>query len=195
MAEVLDDGTCTRCLNHADRCTCTAAPARGGKRKKRKGPAVTPTSPLDRLPIEKRVGTRVRPEYAVPVFGAAKFGTMRHGTILRNERVYQGGGELGNFMYHRERVISIGLDVWERIQRGVDVIEMIDHRANRCFRITMDDARQFGYVYDAGIGPRWGVPVDLWAVEQGERPPLPGRPLDAPSPAATPAESPQKRLI
>lgn len=185
--QALDDGTCSRCLSHMSGCRCPSlsGAARRPRRRtgvRRNGPVATPTTAWDRLPIEKRMGTRVDPAYAQPIIGLAKHGRMRHGTILRNERVYQGGGELGNFMLHKRQLITIAMDVWTQLQRGVDVIEMIDHRANRCFRITFASARDHGYAYDEGIGMRWGIPVEYWMVEQGERPPLIGARLDAPAP-------------
>lgn len=179
------DGSCSGCAWPAEQCECVSPGRKAAARKKRE-----PTT-WDRMPIELRAGTPVDQRYAIPIFGTSKRGKMRHGTILKNRRVYQCGGEIDNFVYWKLHAVTIALDVWvqvrdgvarDGVRYGVDVVEVVDHRRNRVWRIDKDDMQRLGEMYEDGIGKRWAVNLDHGLWEQGELPPKKGKPLD-PAPA------------
>ena len=183
------DGSCAGCLEPAADCKCVAASIPKKAKKPRKPREATV---WDRMPIELRAGTHVDQHFAIPIFGTSKRGTMRHGTLLKNMRVYQCGGEIDNFVYWKEHAVTIAYDVWLQIRDGVvregrrygaDVIEVVDHRRNRVWRVDMSVARERGRAYEDSqhsIGKRWAIHLDYGLWEQGELPPKKGAPLDPP---------------
>jgi hypothetical protein len=113
-----------------------------------------------RQEIRERAGTRLDHRFTEPVYGSGRRGRIQHGTLDRRQRVYQCGGELKNFVFWKARLVSFDLSVWQVIQDAAEWIEVIDHERNECYRVSIGLARLHGRVYDAGLGPRWGVPLD-----------------------------------
>lgn len=91
------------------------------------------------------------------------------GWLDRRQRVFQSGGRLREFCFFKERLHSLPSDVWEELRTrwadAVDVIELVDYEAGRVYRVAFAVARAEGRWYQAGIGPRWGVPTELWTEE------------------------------
>jgi hypothetical protein len=112
----------------------------------------------DRVSVTERAGTRLSDaKVAVP---DAK-GRI-HGYLDTDQRIYQGGGELMNFVYRAKNLISLDLQVWQFIQPYVDRIEMIDHGRNEVYEVSSRLFSQGFQVYEAGIGKRVGLPIDHW---------------------------------
>jgi hypothetical protein len=115
-----------------------------------------------RPPIGERAGTVLDHRFTDPIKGSARRGVTQHGSLDRRQRLYQGGGELKNFVYWKHKSVTIAQDVWEQIRGNADWIEMLDHQKNEVYRIDMDSAIRLGRTYDAGIGPRWEVPLNAF---------------------------------
>lgn len=144
-----------------------------------------PRTLWQRLPPSERAGTVLDwragnceeiagPDYQRP-------GCLRtHGVLDRRQRVYQSGGELKNFAYWKEDLLTLDAMVWGQIAHNCEWIELIDHELNRCYRIRTTTAIREGRRYDAGIGERWGVPRVFWSVSDGPLEP------ERPAPTAEP---------
>jgi hypothetical protein len=116
---------------------------------------MVPRAPVvrDKPPVERRAGTRLTPGAKLAVYSSASGRPRQHGTLDLAQRLYQGGGERGNFIFRRRGLVTLALDVWERIRGAVDTIELIDHTSNRCYRIPAAYCRRHGgEVYTAGSG-------------------------------------------
>ena len=124
--------------------------------------------PATRPPRLARAGTVLDHRFTVEVLARQPLSgrRARAGYVDTRQRVYQGGGELKNFLFRLRKLISLQADVWEivRTHPDVDWLELVDHPKNRCFRISLEDAISHGVWYDAGIGSRWGVPFDRWEI-------------------------------
>ena len=133
-----------------------------------------------RLPVEERAGTVLdwRAHNCIEVMGPTYRGGPEqvHGVLDRRQRVYQSGGELRNFLFWKEGLMSLAFGVWVQIQDQAEWIELIDHELNHCYRIRVAVAADKGHAYEAGIGLRWGVPRELWARSGA---PEPERPVPA----------------
>lgn len=92
-----------------------------------------------------------------------------HGMLDRRQRVYQAGGETGNFFFWKSQpaLLSLDLDVWRQIAPQVDTIEMVDHGRNEVWVVDVICA-QLGQTYEAGIGSRWGVPMPCCQLVQAD---------------------------
>jgi len=139
-----------------------------------------------RLPVKLRAGTHIDWRTTVrsidgPAYNGGRNTTV-HGYLDLRQRVYQSGGELKNFLYQKERLLSLALSVWLQVQDEAEWLELIDHELNRCYRIRTKLAAKAGRQYQAGIGPRWGVPIGLWDVSEG--PVEPERPEPSPDAAS-----------
>lgn len=90
------------------------------------------------------------------------------GYIDSSAHLYQGGGEAEDFIYWKERLVTFQADLWEQLcgplGRHIQYLEMVDRVANRVYRTSFQTARDAGHWYDAGIGKRWGVPLECWEV-------------------------------
>jgi hypothetical protein len=141
-------------------------------------PAVPIPSEFSRPPTALRAGTRI--DHAggnaieircrQPLTGR----TSLAGWLDRRQRVFQSGGRLREFCFFKERLHSLPSDVWEELTTrwadAIDVIELVDYEASRVYRVAFTVARDQGRWYQAGIGPRWGVPTALWDVETESEP-------------------------
>lgn len=87
-----------------------------------------------------------------------------HGLLDESQRIYQTGGELKNFIYWKNRWVTIAEDAWRQVFGKVDWLEVIDHERNECWRIAMIKAAKNATKYNAGVGPRIGIPMDLFDV-------------------------------
>src|SRR5512146_367999 len=122
-----------------------------------------------RLPVGERAGTELdwRGGNCVPVIAPMPTNPsvlMNHGAIDKRQRTYQNGGEFRNFLFSKLGVLSLDLNAWNQVLASEDVefVELIDRDLNECWRIRKPTAIECGYEYDAGIGPRWGVPTGYW---------------------------------
>lgn len=199
--ETYADGKCAGCAYPAERCRClpVGSTVASGKRKLRSPASPSrakkaPRGAAPRLPTSQRAGTRLLYEprgNVIPVLGRTDRGVKEHGYIDRRQRIYQCGGELSNFVYWKDDLMSFAEDVWHQINAGgVDMIEVVDHTRNRVFRLSIQRARE-GHWYESeknSIGRRWGVPFRWWPVEHGVEPAPKGEPLDPP--AEVPAQPP-----
>lgn len=118
----------------------------------------------NRPPATQRAGTKIDHNNVEPIHGAAKMVGNVHGLLDHTNRVYQGGGELGKFVFWKKRLVSLALTVWEQIKDRCDWIEMIDHDRNECYRVDIETAKARGEQYNAGIGPRWGIPLEVFKI-------------------------------
>lgn len=123
-------------------------------------PAVTKNTP-----IEDRAGTRLDHRFTRLVSGVRENNKrIDFGTIDTRQRIYQHGGDLSKLVYWKLKVAAFGPEEWRVIKVEADFIELIDHNTNKCYRISVADAKEKGYVYEGKVGRRWGVPLDLFTV-------------------------------
>jgi hypothetical protein len=117
-------------------------------------------------PSSGRAGTRLTDGAKIAIYGPGANGiACQHGTLDMAKRLYQCGGEAGNFIYRRLQLVSMALVVWERIQMDCNRLEFIDHMQNQCYAIRTYCCRLHpGQRYDAGIGPRIGWPIDWFEI-------------------------------
>lgn len=113
--------------------------------------------------IAGRAGTPLDHRWTHEIIGTARRKRL-HGLYDESQRLYQSGGEASNFLYWRRRYVSLDYNAWQQVYQKVDWIEMIDHEANECWRIAMKKAIKHAYKYNAGIGDRVGIPMELWDV-------------------------------
>ena len=114
--------------------------------------------------VQQRAGTTLNHSWTHKIMGSGRRGKLTHGLYDESQRIYQTGGELKNFIYWKKRYVTIAEDAWRQIFGKVDWIEVIDHERNECWRISMKKAERAAVKYDAGLGPRVGIPMDLWTV-------------------------------
>ena len=133
------------------------------------------TTPWDRLPVHLRAGTPIdwslSPERLKYIKEDGSPGT--YGTLARAQGFYQCGGELGNYVYWRLGIVSIPLSVWEKIYGRCRRIECVDHTHNECYSLSAEEFFNNLVEYEAGIGPRVGVDLDLWHVSGPQNGPSP----------------------
>lgn len=122
---------------------------------------------VPRPPINGRAGTPLNHKFVVEVTGAGRRGRMIHGLYDTSQRVYQSGGELTSFVFWKKGLVTMSKDAWTAIVGKADWIEMIDHEHNECHRILVKKAVKHAVVYEAGIGERIGIPMDLFDVIRG----------------------------
>lgn len=122
----------------------------------------TPTALRAGTPIDHSPGNAVKIWTRRPTVGDS----IPAGYVDRRQRFFQTGGKIGQFVY-RERVTFPG-DVWRELVStwadAIDFLEYVDHEQHIVYRIAFADARASGAWYEAGLGPRWGVPEELWEV-------------------------------
>lgn len=111
-----------------------------------------------------RAGTKLDHRWTHEIRGTGRRGSLVHGLYDESQRLYQTGGELSKFVYWKRRLVSISEDAWRQVYGKVDWLEVIDHERNECWRIAMKKAAQHAIRYNAGMGPRVGIPMDKWTV-------------------------------
>lgn len=121
-----------------------------------------------RKPVPERAGTPINHANAEKILGKAAKGKMVHGILDKDTGVYQCGGELKNFVYWKEQLVSIGKDVWDQIANRAKFIEIVDHKKNECYRTNIETAKKYGRIYNAGIGPRYGVPLECFGIARAD---------------------------
>jgi hypothetical protein len=119
----------------------------------------------DREVIPKRAGTHLSAA-KVPVMVRGADGRFKqHGSIDTQQRIYQHGGELGNFVRWSKHAITLSSEAWHQMGGLVDRIEMIDHGRNECYSVSSADAHRHASFYaDPKLGRRVAVPLDAWDV-------------------------------
>lgn len=120
---------------------------------------------MERKAIKERAGTALDHRFTVPIYSSSTGTRKQHGTVDNSQHLYQCGGELGNFVFWKKRAVTLAADVWRQIEPAVNRLEFIDHDKNVCYWIDADIARAEGYLYNAGIGDRWGIPLELFNKE------------------------------
>lgn len=115
-------------------------------------------------PVDQRAGTLLDHRFTRLVTGERDGKKISFGTLDSRQRIYQHGGDLSKLVYWKLRVAAFGPEEWRVIKVDADFIELIDHNTNKCYRITVEDAKTKGYVYEGKVGRRWGVPLDLFTV-------------------------------
>lgn len=119
---------------------------------------------VERHEIQQRAGTILDHRWTHRVESKGRKGIRQHGLYDERQRVYQTGGELSNFVYWKKHLVSIAEEAWRQVFQKVDWLEIIDHERNECWRISMQKAIKYAVKYDAGIGPRVGIPMDRFDV-------------------------------
>ncbi len=119
---------------------------------------------VEREEVRTRAGTQLDHRWTHRITGKGRRGTLQHGLLDERQRIYQTGGELRNFVYWKRKWISLAEDAWNQIRLKADWIEVIDHEKNECYRIAMKKAIRYAKSYDAGLGPRIGIPMEKWDV-------------------------------
>jgi len=122
---------------------------------------------VPRPPVNGRAGTPLDHKHTIEVRGQGRRGSLVHGLFDESQRVYQSGGELSSFVFWRRGLVTVSKEAWIAIVGKADWIEIIDHEHNECWRILMKKALKHAVLYDAGIGERVGVPMELWDVIRG----------------------------
>lgn len=110
----------------------------------------------------RRAGTTLTPGAKRSIYGPGQYGKRlkEHGVLDEALRLYQTGGESGNFIYRRLNMVTLDLSVWRKVDGRCETLEWVDHTRNVCYRLTTWAARYYGgHRYDAGIGERVGWPV------------------------------------
>lgn len=115
-----------------------------------------------RKAVAERAGSHLNPRTTHPVLGSARRGRSTHGVLDTSISLYQCGGEMENFLYRKEGLLSLDRAVWETVEKQAAYIEIVDHDTNSVYVITVAEAKAHGRYYDAGIGPRYGVPGHHW---------------------------------
>lgn len=111
-----------------------------------------------------RAGTKLDHKWTHQIVGGGRRGTLVHGLYDESQRIYQTGGELKHFIYWKHKLVTFNKEAWDQFWQRADWIEVIDHERNECWRIALAKAIKSAKVYDAGIGKRVGVPMNLWDV-------------------------------
>ena len=119
---------------------------------------------VEREEVITRAGTQLNHRWTHRVEGRGRKGVTQHGLYDESQRVYQTGGELSNFVYWKRHWVTLAEDAWRQVYGKVDWIEVIDHERNECYRISMKKAVLNAVKYDAGIGTRVGIPMELFDV-------------------------------
>lgn len=174
--------TCTRTLGVGTPCQGTMLVADNPewvkRERRRKAPAVPVVE--QKPEVSGRAGSHLSLGSKVSVWARGKDPTKKevHGTLDMAKRIYQTGGEAGNFILRSKGLITMALDAWRRAEDGSDTMEFIDHTRNVCYRVrTYVLRRNRGTQYDAGIGERIGWPIDWFdIVDAQERVLTPGNP-------------------
>jgi hypothetical protein len=117
---------------------------------------------MDRPAIKDRAGTHLKRSACEPIYGTGK-SHRQIGTLDNDQRVFQCGGEISNFLYKSRMLISLPWDVWEQVRLRCDWLEIVDHEENVCYRVHVSVAIQFGTSYDNSLGKRFGLTVGRWA--------------------------------
>ena len=123
---------------------------------------------VTREELETRAGTKLNHKWTHEIRGKGRRGSLVHGLYDESQRIYQTGGELSKFVYWKRRWVSISEDAWRQVYEKVDWLEVIDHERNECWRIAMKKAARAAVKYNAGMGPRIGIPMDEWTVITAE---------------------------
>lgn len=119
---------------------------------------------VEREEIQTRAGTLLDHRWTHRIEGKGRKGVRQHGLYDERQRIYQTGGELSNFIYWKRHWVTLAEDAWRQVWQKVDWIEIIDHERNECWRIAIQKAARHAVKYDAGLGPRIGIPMEFWDV-------------------------------
>jgi hypothetical protein len=119
---------------------------------------------VSREDVDTRAGTQLDHRWTHKIMGHGRRGALVHGLYDESQRIYQTGGELSRFVFWKRRLVTIAEDAWRQVYGKVDWLEVIDHERNECWRISMKRAEKAAVRYDAGLGPRVGIPMDQWSV-------------------------------
>jgi hypothetical protein len=119
---------------------------------------------VSRKETATRAGTVLDHRWTTPIEGYGRKGKLQHGLYDQKQRIFQTGGEFSRFVYWKERLVSFSYDAWRVVIDKTDWFEVIDHERNECWRIAGEKARNNAVVYEAGLGKRVGIPMDLWDV-------------------------------
>lgn len=119
---------------------------------------------VEREEVLTRAGTQLDHRWTHRVESRGRKGVRTHGLYDERQRIYQTGGELSNFVFWKKHLVSLAKDAWSQVIDKVDWIEIIDHERNECWRISVQRARRYAVNYDAGLGPRIGIPMVKWDI-------------------------------
>lgn len=111
-----------------------------------------------------RAGTKLDHRWTHRIEGKGRKGTTQHGLYDERQRVYQTGGELSNFVFWKRKLVTFAYEAWQQVFMRTDWFEIIDHERNECWRISGEKARNNAVKYDAGLGTRIGIPMELFDV-------------------------------
>lgn len=127
---------------------------------------------VDKPGKEQRAGTKLS-DQAFPVLAGPAGQKKVHGQLDPKLRVYQSGGEAGNFIKWNIKAITLAMEVWDTLGAAVDLIELVDHARNEVYQTTMEEAYLQGYTYpDPKLGVRYAIPLACWVVYSADGMPL-----------------------
>jgi hypothetical protein len=112
----------------------------------------------------RRAGTVLDHRWVHPISSMGKKRRTQHGLYDESQRLYQTGGELDKFVFWKMKLVSLSYEAWVQVVEKADWIEIIDNVRNECWRIPMARARKHAVRYEAGIGPRVGIPIKHWSI-------------------------------
>ena len=121
------------------------------------------TTPKVSRETSRRAGTVIDHRWSHPIMGTGKRRTQ-HGLYDESQRIYQTGGELDKFVFWKMKLVSLSYEAWVQVVEKADWIEIIDNVRNECWRVPMARARKHAVRYEAGIGPRVGIPIKHWSI-------------------------------
>ena len=119
---------------------------------------------VSRETVTHRAGTALDHRWTHRVEAKGRKGVRQHGLYDERQRVYQTGGEISNFVYWKKRLVSFSREAWDQVAEKTDWFEVIDHEKNECWRISGVRARRYAIRYDAGLGPRVGIPMEKFTI-------------------------------
>jgi hypothetical protein len=123
----------------------------------------TPAVPTKRE-ASRRAGTVIDHRWAHKIMGGRKARPNILGLYDESQRLYQTGGELERFVFWKMKLVSLPYEAWVQVVEKADWIEIIDHTRNECWRVPMARARKHAVRYEAGVGPRVGIPIKHWSI-------------------------------
>lgn len=125
--------------------------------------AAAPDLPKLSRPVSERAGTVLDHRFTTEVLVDRDGKKVKCGLIDSSKSLYQLGGEINNLVLWKDKLVGFGIEEWDAI-KGLEWIEVIDSTKNECWHTDMATAIKLGRTYDAGAGPRYGVPVAAFAV-------------------------------
>lgn len=100
------------------------------------------------------------------IYGNRVNGAHRLGCYDPRQRLYQGGGRLGNLVRWDRRAISLDGEAWRALKdERCEYLEFVEHDHERTYRITAEAAEELGTTYvDGRVGEKLAIPLSAFDV-------------------------------